>query len=424
MVRRPNAYQKASLTSSTISSGGSWAKASWRSSGSSSSSVSNFGQIQNKLGRDKACAPLHASTSEETGSKAGGLATSGEEQLPRLVRAALGQQVDRAPAWMMRQAGRYQKAYRNLSKKYPGFRERSETTDLIVEITLQPWHSFKPDGLILFSDILTPLNAMGIPFEIDESKGPLIEDPVTQMDDLKSIHTIDFQHVQFVGEALSILRDEVKSSPDVPAVLGFVGAPWTLATYVVEGKSTNVYKIIKCLCDSDPKVMHALLEKLAESIALYCDYQIEAGAQAIQIFDSWGGQLPPAMWDEFSKPYIKHIVNHVKQKHPNVPVTLYANGSGGLLERMKETGVDVMGLDWTLDMADARGRLGDEISVQGNVDPAKLFSSKEGISKAIDDCIEKAGTKGHVLNLGHGVMVGTPEENVAHFFEYNRSKFY
>jgi uroporphyrinogen decarboxylase len=325
---------------------------------------------------------------------------------------------------MMRQAGRYQKAYRNLTKKYPGFRERSETTDLIVEITLQPWHSFKPDGLILFSDILTPLNAMGIPFEIDESKGPLIEDPVTQMDDLKAIHSIDFEHVQFVGEALSILRNEVKTSKDVPAVLGFVGAPWTLATYVVEGKSTNVYKIIKCLCDSDPKVMHTLLQKLAESIALYCDYQIEAGAQCIQIFDSWGGQLPPAMWDEFSKPYIKHIVNHVKQTHPNVPVTLYANGSGGLLERMKETGVDVMGLDWTLDMADARSRLGDDVAVQGNVDPARLFSSKEGISKAIDDCVAKAGRKGHVLNLGHGVMVGTPEENVAHFFDYSKSKFY
>ena len=364
---------------------------------------------------------LRASTSEEMGTDKGGAEGGERENLPRLVKAALGLPVDRPPAWMMRQAGRYQKAYRDLSQKYPGFRQRSETTDLIVEITLQPWHSFKPDGLILFSDILTPLNAMGIPFEIDETKGPIIDDPVKTMDDLKGIHEIEFEQVDFVGQALSILRDEVKSSPDVPAVLGFVGAPWTLATYVIEGKSTNVYKVIKCLCDSDPKVLHALLQKLAESIALYCDYQIEAGAQCIQVFDSWGGQLPPTMWEEFSMPYIKYIVDHVKAKYPNVPLTLYANGSGGLLERMKETGVDVIGLDWTLDMGDARRRLGADLAVQGNVDPAKLFSTKEGISSAIDDCVKKAGKTGHILNLGHGVMVGTPEESVAHFFEYNRN---
>uniref|UniRef100_A0A7S2Z6V6 Uroporphyrinogen decarboxylase n=1 Tax=Chloropicon laureae TaxID=464258 RepID=A0A7S2Z6V6_9CHLO len=373
------------------------------------------------LPRGRKSALVHASTSEEAVVGSGG---AEDAKTPRLVKAALGQPVDRAPAWMMRQAGRYQKAYRDLSAKYPGFRQRSETTDLIVDITLQPWRSFKPDGLILFSDILTPLNAMGIPFEIDESKGPIIDDPVTQLSDLDKIHAIEFDKVSFVGEALSILRDEVKSAADVPAVLGFVGAPWTLATYVVEGKSTNAYKIIKCLCDSDPGVMHGLLQRLAESIALYCTFQIEAGAQAIQVFDSWGGQLPPAMWDVFSAPYIKHIVDHVKQKHPGVPVTLYANGSGGLLERMKATGADVIGLDWTLDMGDARARLGDGVSVQGNVDPVTLFSTKAGIEAAIDDCIAKAGTTGHVLNLGHGVMVGTPEESVAHFFEYNRSKLY
>jgi len=365
---------------------------------------------------------VHVSTSEDLGKRVVTSASaSGEEkELPRLVRAALGHEVDRPPAWMMRQAGRYQKAYRDLSAKYPGFRQRSETTDLIVDITLQPYRSFKPDGLILFSDILTPLNAMGIPFEIDETKGPMIDAPVREMGDMKDMHEIEFDKVDFVGKALGILRDEVKSAEDVPAILGFVGAPWTLATYVVEGKSTNAYKVIKCLCDSSPEVMHALLQKLADSIALYCDYQIESGAQSIQIFDSWGGQLPPAMWDKFSGPYIKHIVSHVKQKYPNVPLTLYAQGCGGLLERMQDTGVDVIGLDWTLDMGDAKKRLRSDISVQGNVDPAKLFSTKEGISQAIDDCIAKAGQGRHVLNLGHGVMVGTPEENVAHFFEYNR----
>ena len=202
---------------------------------------------------------VHVSTSEEHGSKrgqrpstVGNASSAGDvEELPRLVRAALGHEVDRPPAWMMRQAGRYQKAYRDLSAKYPGFRQRSETTDLIVDITLQPYRSFQPDGLILFSDILTPLNAMGIPFDIDETKGPMIDDPVRTMADTEPIHEIELEKVSFVGEALSILRKEVSGASDVPAILGFVGSPWTLSTYVVEGMSTNAYKVIKCLCDSD-----------------------------------------------------------------------------------------------------------------------------------------------------------------------------
>ena len=372
---------------------------------------------------NRLCSPQASTSAAEGLGNDSSNSESGD--LPRLVKAALGMPVDRPPAWMMRQAGRYQKAYRELTKKHPDFRTRSETTDLIVQISLQPWHSFKPDGVILFSDILTPLNAMGIPFEIDESKGPFILDPVETLDDVKAIGSIDLDVVSFVGESLGILRSELKGpaggGEDSPAVLGFVGAPWTLATYVVEGKSTNVYKIIKTMADANPEVLHGLLQKLAESIAEYACYQIESGAHCIQIFDSWGGQLPPHQWDTFSKPYIEYIVKHVKARHPNVPLTLYANGSGGLLERMGGTGVDVVGLDWTIDMGDARTRLGDGLAVQGNVDPVKLFSSREGIAAAIDDCVSKAGTKGHILNLGHGVMVGTPEESVAHFFEHNRS---
>jgi len=353
--------------------------------------------------------------------------------MPRLVKAALGMPVDRPPAWMMRQAGRYQKAYRNLSKKHPGFRERSETTDLIVEISLQPWHSFKPDGIILFSDILTPLNAMGIPFEIDETKGPLIMDPVRSLEDVRRLCRIDFEALTFVGDALKTLRKEVRSAAsaknaggngvsDDPAVLGFVGSPWTLATYIVEGQSTSTYKTIKKMADEAPEVLHALCSNVAESIASYCCYQIEAGAQCIQIFDSWGGQLPPSQWDKLSRPYLTTIIEHVKRKHPDIPLVLYANGSGGLLERMGQTGADVIGLDWSVDMADARKRLGPNVAVQGNVDPIKLFSTEQGIADAVQECVQKAGNKGHILNLGHGVMVGTPEENVGYFFDYNRSQ--
>lgn len=341
---------------------------------------------------------------------------------PLMVRAARGEAVERPPCWMMRQAGRYQKAYRDLAAKHPSFRERSEVTDLIVEISLQPWRSFRPDGVILFSDILTPLNACGVPFEIDDNKGPLIDAPIRDMDGLAALHPIELDRLSFVGESLGALRTEV--GPHGAAVLGFVGSPWTLATYIVEGKSTNLYKVIKTMMFQNPRLLDGILSHLAQQIGEYVNYQIDAGAHYIQLFDSWGGQLPPHLWDKWSRPYIETIIRIAKAAHPDVPIMLYANGSGGLIERMGQVGADVIGLDWTLDMADARRRLGAAQAVQGNIDPAVLFADQAAITDAVGEVLRKAGPRGHILNLGHGVLVGTPEENVAHVFDLSKQAFY
>eukprot|EP01023_Acetabularia_acetabulum_P005455 TRINITY_DN1222_c0_g1_i1.p1 TRINITY_DN1222_c0_g1~~TRINITY_DN1222_c0_g1_i1.p1 ORF type:complete len:399 (+),score=45.39 TRINITY_DN1222_c0_g1_i1:175-1371(+) len=347
-----------------------------------------------------------------------------DEELPLLVRAALGQKVERPPCWMMRQAGRYQKAYRDLALKYPSFRQRSETPDLIVETTLQPYHSFKPDGVILFSDILTPLPAMGINFEIDDVKGPIIENTVKTMDQVKQLVPIEVEELSFVGEALSEVKKQISQDA---ALLGFVGSPWTLATYIIEGKASTLYKNIKSMTygEDNQDILNALLSHLALQIADYIRFQIDSGADCIQIFDSWGGQLPAQRWSQWSLPYIQLIIQSVKQTHPNTPLTLYVNGGGALLERMQQSGADVIGLDWYVDMKDARERLGDTQPVQGNVDPVVLFASEQAIKEAVYDCVLKAGGNGgHILNLGHGVLVGTPEENVAYMFDLSKQILY
>ncbi|CAI0437461.1 unnamed protein product [Linum tenue] len=334
---------------------------------------------------------------------------------PLLVKAARGEAVVRPPAWMMRQAGRYMAVYRKLAEKYPSFRERSETTELIVQISLQPWEAFRPDGVIIFSDILTPLPAFGVSFDIEDVRGPVIQSPIRSEEHLKTLHPIELDKLQFVGDSLRLLRNEVEGQA---AVLGFVGSPWTIGTYIVEGGTTRTYTAIKSMCHTAPHVLRALLAHLAKAIADYAVYQVESGAHCIQIFDSWGGQLSPAMWEICVK---FQIVSTVKSKCPGTPLVLYINGNGGLLERMKDTGVDVIGLDWTVDMADGRKRLGHEISVQGNVDPAYLFLPLPAITDEIHRVVNCAGPRGHILNLGHGVLVGTPEEAVAHFFDVTKS---
>ncbi|PPR81547.1 hypothetical protein GOBAR_AA39168 [Gossypium barbadense] len=361
---------------------------------------------------------------------------------PLLLNAVRGQDVERPPVWLMRQAGRYMKAdifsltfsysnfnvcisflhlkesYQIICEKYPSFRERSENVDLVVEISLQPWNVFKPDGVILFSDILTPLSGMNIPFDIIKGKGPVIFDPIATAADVDQVREFSPEgSVPYVGEALTILKKEVDNKA---AVLGFVGAPFTLASYVVEGGSSKNFTKIKKLAFSQPKVvkvLHSLLQKFATSMTKYIRYQADNGAQSVQIFDSWATELSPVDFEEFSLPYLKQIVDAVKQTHPDLPLILYASGSGGLLERLALTGVDVVSLDWTVDMAEGRKRLGHDIAVQGNVDPGVLFGSKDFITNRIHDTVTKAGKGKHILNLGHGIKVGTPEENVAHFFE-------
>jgi len=298
-------------------------------------------------------------------------------EIPYLLRAAKGEILPRPPVWMMRQAGRYMQIYRELRDKYPSFRERSENADLAIEISLQPWRAFQPDGVIMFSDILTPLAGIGIPFDIIESKGPIIDSPIRTQAQVDQLNPLDpDQSLPFIKTILKTLRQEVGNKS---TVLGFVGAPWTLAAYAVEGKGSKSYSVIKGMAFSEPSVLHQFLDKLADMIATYVRYQIDCGAQVVQMFDSWAGQLTPQDYDVFA--------------------------------------VDIISVDWTVDMAEARQRLGKSMMVQGNIDPGVLFGSQPFIRERIIDTIRKAGNQGHILNLGHGVLVGTPEDNVRFFFE-------
>ncbi len=337
------------------------------------------------------------------------------ESIPLLLRAARGESVSRTPVWMMRQAGRYMKVYRELRDKYPSFRERSENPDLSYEISMQPFNEFEPDGVILFSDILTPLPGMGINFDIVESKGPIIDNPVRNLKQIEALSALEpSESLPFVGKVLSQLRESVGNKA---AVLGFVGAPWTLAAYVVEGKSSKNYAVIKAMAFREPQLLHKLLNHFAESIATYLKYQIDSGAQVVQMFDSWAGQLSPIDYETFAAPYQKKVVDLVKETHPDTPIILYISGSAGVLERMAKTGVDIVSLDWTVDMAEGCNRLPKNIGIQGNVDPGILFGSTEMIKERIVDTVLKAKGRKHILNLGHGILPGTPEENARTFFE-------
>jgi uroporphyrinogen decarboxylase len=323
---------------------------------------------------------------------------------------------------MMRQAGRYMKVYRDLRDKYPGFRERSENPEIAIEISLQPWRAFQPDGVIMFSDILTPLPGIGIDFDIVESKGPLFETPIRTSSQIDNLYPLDPEKsLPFIKTILQTLRQEVGNQS---TVLGFVGAPWTMAAYAIEGKSSKDYKVIKSMAFCEPALLHKMLHKLADAIATYVRYQIDCGAQVVQMFDSWAGQLCPQDYETFALPYQQRVFEQVKQTHPDTPLILLVTGSAGLLERMARSGADIISVDWTVDMADAKARLGKDFKVQGNIDPAVLFGSQSLIRDRIADTIRKAGNHGHILNLGHGVLVGTPEDNVRFFFETAKQSNY
>jgi len=344
------------------------------------------------------------------------------QDLPLLLSAALGKKVNRPPVWMMRQAGRYMKIYRDLRERYPSFRERSANPELSYEISMQPFHAFKPDGVILFSDILTPLPGMGINFEIIESKGPIIEDTIRTLNQVENLKELNpSESLSFVVQVLTSLKKDVNNKA---TVLGFVGAPLTLAAYVVEGKSSKNYSLIKSMAFKEPDLLHKLLDHFAKCIGEYLKYQIKSGAQVVQIFDSWAGQLSPQDYDIFAGPYQKKVVDIVKAEYPETPVILYISGSAGVIERMAKTGVDIISLDWTVDIEEACERVPSGIGIQGNVDPGILFGNKESIKERIDNTFKKIKDRKYILNLGHGILPGTPEENAQTFFEHGKKLTY
>lgn len=345
----------------------------------------------------------------------------------RFLRAAHNKMTDRPPVWIMRQAGRYLPEYRALCERH-SFKQRCEVPELAIEISLQPFRRFSPDGVIMFSDILTPLEGMGIPFELVESVGPIIQSPIRTQSQIDDIRLLEPERsLPFIRDILQGLRSAVNCSDKAQnadaAVLGFVGAPWTLATYLVEGKRSQNYATIKEMAYKHPALLHQLLDKMTESISRYACYQIDSGAQVIQIFDSWAGQLSPKDYQIFALPYEQRIVETIQQAYPNTPVVLYINGSAGLLEQIKESKAQVIGIDWTVDIGKARKTLNDT-AIQGNLDPMLLLGERCLIEERTLDIICSAGSPGHILNLGHGIYPLTPIENVQVFFETAQSFSY
>jgi len=335
-----------------------------------------------------------------------------------LVRAARGELVERTPVWLMRQAGRYMAEFREYSTKYP-FRQRSETPEMATELSLQCHRAYAMDGIIMFSDILTPLPTLGIDFDVVRGTGPIISTEVRNSDDVAKMpdpETINFdEKLPFIREILSILSEEAEQANT--SLIGFIGAPFTLASYTIEGKSSKNCLETKKMMMADEvgsdKAMSEFLDKLAVMIGRYACHQIECGAQVIQIFESWAHQLTPKGFEQFAKPAAKKAIQIIKEKHPDVPVIYFANGGSSYLELQRDMGSDMIAVDWAVDMAQARKILGPDVAISGNVDPTILFGSKEQIEEAVRDCIDKAGGPGkHLLNLGHGVMQGTPEEAV------------
>lgn len=329
-----------------------------------------------------------------------------------LLRALLRQPVERTPVWMMRQAGRYLPEYRATRERAGNFLTLCMTPELACEVTLQPLARYPLDAAILFSDILTIPQALGLGLQFETGEGPRIERPVRTRADVDRLSVPDpAVELRYVIDAVALIRRELRGR--VP-LIGFAGSPWTVGTYVVEGGSTKEFSKIKGMMYEDPKTLHRLLELLAKSTTLYLNAQIEAGAQAIMIFDTWGGVLSPAMYREFSLHYMESIVAELKRENDSrrVPIILFTKGGGAWLSEMAQSGCDALGVDWTTDLADARRAVSDSVALQGNLDPNVLYSSPERIRLEVEKVLASYGEgHGHVFNLGHGIHPQIPPEH-------------
>ncbi|MEE8342614.1 MAG: uroporphyrinogen decarboxylase [Gammaproteobacteria bacterium] len=332
----------------------------------------------------------------------------------RLLRALLRQSVDVTPVWIMRQAGRYLPEYRRSREKAGSFLNLCTTPELACEVTLQPLDRFALDAAILFSDILTVPDAMGLGLYFEEGEGPRFQRPIRSEQDISALGNPDPEtELRYVMDAVRLIHQELDGR--VP-LIGFSGSPWTLATYMVEGKGSKEFAKTKTLLFNEPKVLHQLLAKLADVVTAYLNAQIAAGVQVVMLFDTWGGALSTADYLEFSLDYMERIVTGLTKERDGarVPVILFTKGGGQWLEAMAKTGVDAVGIDWSTDLGEARRRVGDKVALQGNLDPAVLYADEARIRSAVTDTLASYGSgSGHVFNLGHGIHPTIDPDHVA-----------
>lgn len=328
------------------------------------------------------------------------------------IRALLKQPVEYTPIWMMRQAGRYLPEYRKVREQAGSFLDLCTNPELACEVTLQPLRRFDFDAAILFSDILTIPDAMGLGLYFTEGEGPKFTHPVRTAADVNKLPIPDPEtDLRYVVDAVRLIRKNLQGS--VP-LIGFSGSPWTLATYMVEGGSSKSFQKVKGMMYEQPKLMHVMLDKLAQSVAAYLNAQIEAGAQAVMLFDTWGGMLSTEDYAEFSLYYAKQVRAQLKTHvdGQQVPTILFTKGGGLWLEAMADSGYDALGLDWQTDMQQARARVGHRVALQGNMDPVALYANPDVITGKVKTILHKYGSgSGHVFNLGHGIL---PDMNPDH----------
>ena len=328
------------------------------------------------------------------------------------LRALAKQPVSHTPVWLMRQAGRYLPEYRAVRARAGGFLDLCKNTELATEVTLQPIDRFGLDAAILFSDILTVPDAMGLGLYFSEGEGPKFARPLQNEADIAALQVPDMAKLRYVFDTVSSIRRALNGR--VP-LIGFAGSPFTLACYMVEGGGSKEFRQIKTLLYRRPELLHRILNMTAQAVTAYLNEQIAAGAQAVQIFDTWGGLLSDAAFPEFSLAYMRQIISDLTREHEGrrVPVILFTKGGGQWLELMAESGADALGLDWTVNLGWARQRVGSQVALQGNFDPAALFGTPESVRSEVRCILHSYGEgSGHVFNLGHGISQHTDPENV------------
>jgi uroporphyrinogen decarboxylase len=332
------------------------------------------------------------------------------------LRACLREPTPYTPVWLMRQAGRYLPEYRTTRERAGSFMALATHPELATEVTLQPLERYDLDAAILFSDILTVPDAMGLGLTFVNGEGPRFAHPVRDEADVARLAVPDLDRLRYVMDAVTSIRHALKGR--VP-LIGFAGSPWTLACYMVEGGGSDDYRRVKTLLYSRPDLMHQILNINAAAVAQYLNAQILAGAQAVMVFDSWGGVLADGAFQTFSLAYTQRVLSQLLREHEGqrIPHIVFTKGGGLWLEEIADAGPDVVGIDWTVNLGTARRRIGHRVAIQGNLDPAVLFAPAEHIYKAVAGAIASFGAGadavGHVFNLGHGISQHTPPEAVA-----------